>query len=520
MNAQEEDSSPLNSNAEHTGVPSSDTNETWPRPRHPSIMRVFLESNLDCKWSHGKSYINFRKGPTPLKIEGKIESRTSEIDIFRAPPDTTFPSVFVVKTIKRTDLYDSVQKTNREVGNMRGLFHPHVVAFLGRFKLEGRLSIMMFPVAHCDLGIYMAYLSHEREPSLDDDPFIPPSSIRLKRIASTDSSTSNESVREYRRLYDPDYRKRFETDSEIRIECLKQFFVCLCQALSYLHEAGVRHKDIKPANILIDASGSILLTDFGISKRFLPNSPLITHGTPEYTEMYACPEMMDARTSGRDDKSDVFSLGCVFLEMATLILGRSLGEFKAVRCTMVNEIKKEAYYCNLQDVYAWIDTLEGETPSRSGKHNADVTPGTSEALVGSLSTIREMLNRDPEPRPSSRDLWQAFEHVAPIICRDCDVRLPMECRWKPSPKQQREFEASLERRAKEEEQDNRDAEAARLQQIAKAKEEEAARKKANAIREAQARRAGSSSQLIDEGLVASQVQTTIRFRNGILNPCG
>jgi serine/threonine protein kinase len=45
---------------------------------------------------------------------------------------------------------------------------------------------------------------------------------------------------------------------------LRTFFGCLCNGLQYLHQSQIRHRDVKPQNILVKGS-TVLLTDFGIS---------------------------------------------------------------------------------------------------------------------------------------------------------------------------------------------------------------------------------------------------------------
>ncbi|KIY68473.1 kinase-like protein [Cylindrobasidium torrendii FP15055 ss-10] len=65
----------------------------------------------------------------------------------------------------------------------------------------------------------------------------------------------------------------------------------LASALSYLHEQNIVHRDLKPANILLDREGHVILTDFGLSKRFYPAAPKdnVCCGTTRYI----CPEMFE-----------------------------------------------------------------------------------------------------------------------------------------------------------------------------------------------------------------------------------
>ncbi|GAA4425984.1 hypothetical protein GCM10023148_29200 [Actinokineospora soli] len=88
----------------------------------------------------------------------------------------------------------------------------------------------------------------------------------------------------------------------------------LADALAYVHEMGVTHRDVKPSNILIDADGTPYLADFGASR--LHGSDQLT-GTNEMigTAAYLAPEQV--RGTGVDPRADVYALGLVLLECLT-----------------------------------------------------------------------------------------------------------------------------------------------------------------------------------------------------------
>ena len=83
----------------------------------------------------------------------------------------------------------------------------------------------------------------------------------------------------------------------------------LVQALSYAHENGALHLDIKPANVLIDRSGHVKLTDFGMA---LLTSAAGFGGARGGTIGYMPPEQLNGLEV--DERTDIFSLACVLYE--------------------------------------------------------------------------------------------------------------------------------------------------------------------------------------------------------------
>ncbi|GHT91380.1 protein kinase [Spirochaetia bacterium] len=85
-------------------------------------------------------------------------------------------------------------------------------------------------------------------------------------------------------------------------------------ALGYAHQKGFVHRDIKPSNIMIRPNGTICLLDFGIAKDMNSNGLTVGQATIG-TDGYMSPEQ--AGGYNIDQRSDIYSLGCVLFYMLT-----------------------------------------------------------------------------------------------------------------------------------------------------------------------------------------------------------
>ncbi|KAA8890575.1 Stk1 family PASTA domain-containing Ser/Thr kinase [Nocardia colli] len=90
----------------------------------------------------------------------------------------------------------------------------------------------------------------------------------------------------------------------------------VCAALDFSHKAGIVHRDMKPANIMINRAGAVKVMDFGIARAIADSAnPMTQTAAVIGTAQYLSPEQ--ARGETVDARSDVYSVGCVLFEILT-----------------------------------------------------------------------------------------------------------------------------------------------------------------------------------------------------------
>ena len=240
-----------------------------------------------------------------------------------------------------------------EIEVMKRLRHHHIVELVGSYTDLRYLGLIMSPIAEMDLAEYLKQVEYSSFPEL------------------------------------------------------RTFFGCLASALSYLHNSGTRHKDIKPRNILVH-QGSVLLTDFGLSFDFSDETGSTTNGTVKaFSPKYCAPEV--AYGEPRNTASDVWSLGVVFLEMAVIL--------------------KSGLHCDIDDYFENNGIgrrFVRDNPTALDKLLTELEKTGCREDNQLLSWIYAMLETNPRSRPSAASLFAMMTSTevnvafCGICCRESD----------------------------------------------------------------------------------------------------
>jgi serine/threonine protein kinase len=258
----------------------------------------------------------------------------------------------------------------REMDILRRLSHHHIIRLMGTYTQGLFLGLLLAPVAVCDLKTFMEDIDTLRDRLTKGALCKIDHTEMMRRLDSLCPDSGGGSV--------------LHQDAVSRLSCC---FGCLIGVITYLHEQRIRHKDIKPSNVLLAHTG-VWLADFGISSDFSDLSSSQSEATDRGTPKYFAPEVASFKKSGRP--SDIFSLGCIFLEMVALLGSVSLDELKALRPE-----QNGSFQANLQHKTSWFTLLRSD----------------SVQLRHLLCEIERMVDENAKSRPLA---FQLDRHLAII----------------------------------------------------------------------------------------------------------
>jgi len=147
-------------------------------------------------------------------------------------------------------------KDMKEIEILKKLSHAHMIKLVGTYTHRQSLGLLLYPVATCDLHTF------------------------FNDVEALWSNTADESQK--KRLEDINYRG--QPSCSMKASTIYLQIGCLVSAIAYLHAQKIRHKDLKPSNILL-LSGGLYLSDFGSATDFSLLSQSTTdneRGTPKY----------------------------------------------------------------------------------------------------------------------------------------------------------------------------------------------------------------------------------------------
>jgi serine/threonine protein kinase len=280
-----------------------------------------------------------------------------------------------------------MEKLREEAHAMERLAHKHILKLVGTYTVRrNELYILLYPVAVCDLSKLLEDIDDIRTGACADQDALE----RLKALGLKDTGTIEDLALLRSVSQPPNAVPRTAT----ALGFLQQILGCITEALAYVHEQRIRHRDLKPKNILL-SPGRVYLADFGIARDVRETDDSITC-TRQGTLSWLAPEVHDEEDHHMSP-ADVWSLGFIFLNVAAILYSQSLDEFENIMRERDWDVKYDMLRNYLLDLRtkAMAATLENhEDPSFNVKH-----------LVG---LIDNMLKRKPQERLTTRQVNESL----------------------------------------------------------------------------------------------------------------
>lgn len=320
----------------------------------------YVQETLDgLDWAgRGTSHVDFRADDVLPLSQGRLLGHGMNGGVFE-----TVVCGQVVAWKRRYCRRQIGAQDLREMDILKKLDSRHIIKLVGTYTHGPFLGLLLWPVAACDLGEFLE----------DVDTLLQPPG---------DAEVDYQAIAQRIRGLGIDTTQSLDSAKYAAFTRLKQSIGCTSSAIAYLHQRSIRHKDIKPSNILISSDG-LWVTDFGTSTDFSLISQSITQNGERGTPKYFAPEVAEYEPNGRS--ADIFSLGCVFFEMIGLCNGYSLSYLKSLRPR-----KDLSFQANLDSILHWFDFSGIEVESAADQQL--------------MALVREMLALNARERPTAVDI--------------------------------------------------------------------------------------------------------------------
>lgn len=204
-------------------------------------------------------------------------------------------------------------------------------------------------------------------------------------------------------------REIFESKGPFTHKRVLEIMQPVCAALHYAHESGFVHCDVKPANIMLDRKGNVLVSDFGIARMSESStSTLVGVGTPAYM----APEQV--RGEPPTPQTDIYSLGIILYELMTggerPFTGASapiVGSFgEKIRWEQVNAAPRSPRFYN-RALPPAPEQVILRCLEKQAAHRFSTTNGLLNALLGALSD-RKRAGKPKAAVPTPRSQKKLF----------------------------------------------------------------------------------------------------------------
>ena len=207
------------------------------------------------------------------------------------------------------------------------------VVFRARDERLGRQVALkiLAPALAADDGFRRRFIAESRAAAVVDDPHI----IPVYEAGEADGAL----FIAMRYVAGGDLRRVLEREGPLTPSRAAAFISPVASALDAAHAAGLVHRDVKPANVLVDAHPGrpdhVYLSDFGVSKGAVSSVSLTGAGQFLGTPDYSAPEQVQGRVV--DGRTDQYALACVAYELLTGVKPFSRDQGMAVLLAHLSE---------------------------------------------------------------------------------------------------------------------------------------------------------------------------------------